>query len=122
LTFSTTCYPQIDGQTEVVNCTLETLLNVLVKKNLKARDLLLSYAEFAYNRSPSRTTNESQFNVVYRKNPLTPLDLMPLHQGEKMNTEASKSVREIQELHKRVQAQIEKENKHYYDQANKHRK
>lgn len=39
-----------------------------------------------------------------------------------MNIEASKRVKEIQELHKRVQVQIEKENERYQDQANKHRK
>ena len=104
----------------MVNRTLETLLRVLIKKNLKAWDLLLPYAEFAYNRAPSRTTSESPFKVVYGRNPLGPLDLMPLHQGEKMNIEASKRVREMQELHKQVQAQIEKANEHFQDQANKH--
>ena len=47
-----------DGHTEVVNRTPGTLLRVLVKKNLKAWDLLLPHAEFAYNRALSRTTNE----------------------------------------------------------------
>jgi len=113
LRFSTTCHPQTDGQTDVVNRTLGTLLRVLVKKNLKAWDLLLPQADFAYNRAPSRTTNESPFKVVNGHNPFGALNLVPLHQGEKMNTEASKSVREIQELHKRVQAQIEKANECY---------
>jgi len=44
LKFSTTCHPQTDGQTEVVNRTLGTLLRVLVKKNLKVWDLLLAHA------------------------------------------------------------------------------
>jgi len=57
LKFSTTCHPQMDGQTEMLNRTLGTLLRVLVKKNLKAWDLLLVHTEFAYNRAPSRTTN-----------------------------------------------------------------
>jgi len=85
----------------VVNRTLGTLLQVLVKINIKTWDLLLAHAEFAYNRALSRTTNESPFKVVYGQNPLGPLDLLPMHQ-EKMNTEASKRVKEIQELHKRV--------------------
>jgi len=97
LNFSTTCHPQTDGQTEVVNRTLGTLLRVLVKKKLKTWDLLLAHAEFAYNRVPSRTTNESPFKIVYGQNPLGPLDLLPIH-IEKMNVEASKRVKEIQDL------------------------
>ena len=49
LKFSTTCHPQTDGQTEVTNHTLGTLLRALVKKNIKAWDELLPHAEFAFN-------------------------------------------------------------------------
>ena len=87
-----------------------TLLRVLVKKNLKAWDLLLAHAEFAYNSALSRTTNESPFKVVYGHNTLGPLDLLPIHQ-ENMNVEASKRVKQIQELKKKVQNQIKKANK-----------
>jgi len=85
------------------------LLRVLVKKDLRGWNLLLSHAELAYNCAPSRTTNESPFMVVYGQNPLSPLDHIPIHQGEKINTEAHKRVKE------RVEVQTKKTNEHYQD-------
>ena len=78
LLFSTTCHPQTDGQTEVVNRTLSTLLRALIKKNIKTWEDCLPHVEFAYNRSTHSATKMSPFEIVYGFNPLTPLDLSPL--------------------------------------------
>ncbi|XP_071923187.1 uncharacterized protein [Coffea arabica] len=78
LLFSTTNHPQSDGQTEVVNRTLGTLLRALIKKNLKTWEECLPHVEFAYNRVVHSATHYSPFEIVYGFNPLTPLDLVPL--------------------------------------------
>ncbi|KAL7593504.1 hypothetical protein Lser_V15G33880 [Lactuca serriola] len=78
LLFSTTCHPQTDGQTEVVNRTLSTLLRALIKKNIKTWEDCLPHVEFAYNRATHSATKMSPFEIVYGFNPLTPLDLSPL--------------------------------------------
>ena len=55
LRFSTVFHQQTDGQTEVVNRNLGNLLRCLVSENLRAWDLILPTAEFAYNSSVNRT-------------------------------------------------------------------
>jgi hypothetical protein len=38
LLFYTTCHPQTDGQMEVINCTLSTMLRAVLKDNLRLWD------------------------------------------------------------------------------------
>ena len=78
LLFSTTCHPQTDGQTEVVNRTLTILLQTVIRQNLKSWEDSLPFIEFAYSRSMHSTDDHSLFEIVYGFNPLTPLDLLPL--------------------------------------------
>jgi len=61
LLFSTTCHPQMDGQTEVVNRTLGTMLRAILKKNLKMWEECLPHVEFAYNWATHSTTKVSPF-------------------------------------------------------------
>ena len=82
LLFLTTCQPQSDGQIEVVNRTLSTLLRIIIQKNLKNWEDCLPFIEFAYNRSVHSTTDFSPFEIVYDFNPLTPLDLLNLPVNE----------------------------------------
>jgi hypothetical protein len=61
LLFSTTCHPQTDGQTEVVNHTLGTMLRAALKKNMKMWEECLPHVEFAYNWAIHSTTKVSPF-------------------------------------------------------------
>ncbi|GJR18893.1 putative ribonuclease H-like domain-containing protein [Tanacetum coccineum] len=78
LQFSSSHHPQTDGQTEVVNRSLGNLLRSLIRDNTKQWDLILPQAEFSYNRLVNRTTYKSPFKVVYGRNPITPIDLVPV--------------------------------------------
>jgi len=62
---------------EVTNQILGTLLRTLIKPHSKAWDLMLSRAEFAYNKASSKATRISPFKVVDGIDPLGPLDLVP---------------------------------------------
>uniref|UniRef100_A0A2N9H1I7 RNA-directed DNA polymerase n=1 Tax=Fagus sylvatica TaxID=28930 RepID=A0A2N9H1I7_FAGSY len=122
LLFSTTCHPQTDGQTEVVNRTLSTLLRTIIQKNLKNWEDCLPFIEFAYNRSVHSTTDFSPFEIVYGFNPLTPLDLLPLPVNEMTSLDGQKKAEMVQKLHASVRQHIEKKNEQYANKANKGRR
>ncbi|OMO68240.1 reverse transcriptase [Corchorus capsularis] len=122
LLFSTTCHPQTDGQKEVVNRTLSTLLRALIKKNLRTWEDCLPHVEFAYNKSIHSTTGYSPFETVYGFNPLTPLDFLSLPLSVQVDMDGQRKGDFVRELHARVRAQIEKKTQHYMKVANKGRK
>ena len=107
LLFSTSSHPQTDGQTEVVNRSLATLLRVLIKKNLKNWEECIPHAEFAYNRAKHRITDKSPFMVVYGFEPNTALDLLPLPLHERVNMNMDKRADYIKKLHTDTRATIE---------------
>ena len=102
LMFSTTCHPQTDGQTEVVNRTLSQLLRTMIKKNLREWEECLPHVEFAYNRAVHSTTQLCPFEVVYGFKPLTPLDLLPLPLHERTDMEASKRADYVKKMPTRL--------------------
>jgi hypothetical protein len=79
LLFSTTCHPRTDEQTEVVNITLSTMLNVVLDKNLKYWQDCLPHVEFAYNHAMHSSTKMSSFQIVYGYIPRAPIDLFSLN-------------------------------------------
>jgi len=123
LLFSTTCHPQTDGQTEVVNRTLSTLLRSVLTRNLRMWEECLPHVEFAYNRVVHSTTKMSPFEVVYGFNPLTPLDLLPMPNNSLLKHKNGKDKAEfVKKMHEQVKLQIEKKNEGYAKHANKGRK
>ncbi|KAK1695020.1 hypothetical protein QYE76_011717 [Lolium multiflorum] len=122
LLFSTTCHPQTDGQTEVVNRTLSQLLRSMIKKNLKEWEDCLPHVEFAYNRAVHSTTELCPFEVVYGFKPITPLDLLPLPIHERVNMEASKRANFVRKIHVKTKELIEKKGKSNAARMNKKRK
>lgn len=61
LNFSSAYHPQTDGQTEVVNRSLENLLRCSVGDHLRSWDVKLCVAEFAHNQAVNRSTGFSPF-------------------------------------------------------------
>lgn len=109
LLFSSSSHPQTDGQTEVVNRSLSTLLRVLVKKNLKAWEDCIPHAEFAYNRAKHSTTSRSPFMVVYGFEPPTAIVLLPLPLHEQVNMDIDKRAQYMKKLHEDTRATIEQQ-------------
>jgi hypothetical protein len=107
--FSSAYHPQTDGQTEVTNRTLSTLLRVLIKKNIKEWEECLPIAEYAYNRVRHSTTSKSPFEVVYGFNPLSPLDILPLPLQERTNMDASARVNYLKRMHEDTRHTIKRQ-------------
>jgi hypothetical protein len=118
LLFSTTCHPQTDGQTEVVNQTLSMLLRAILKKNLKLWEESLPHVEFVYNIVVHSTTKFCPFEIVYGFKPTAPIDLLSLPVQERVNFDASKRAELIKNLHEKSRANIEKMTKKYEKCAN----
>jgi hypothetical protein len=122
LLFSTTCHPQTDEQTEVVNRTLSMLMRTMVKKNLKDWEECLTHMEFAYNRTVHSTTNLCPFEIVYGFKPIASIDLLPLPWQERTNMEASKHAAYIKKIHEKTKKAIELKAVRKAASMNKHRK
>jgi len=123
LLFSTTCHPQSDVQTEMVNRILGQLLKCMIVHNTREWEALLPQVEFTYNKVVHSTTSHSPFEIVYGFNPLTPFDLLPLPIQEAWTFQDGEAkAKMIQDLHTQVKEAIERKVMKYQELGNKGRK
>jgi hypothetical protein len=119
LLFSTTCHPQTDGQIEIVNRTLSTMLWIVLKTNLKLWEECLLHIEFAYNRFVHSMTKVRPFQIVYDFNPRAPIDLSPLPPSEMTYFDASHRSEFFIKMHETSKLNIEKMNEKFRIAASK---
>ncbi|KAL4347069.1 hypothetical protein GQ457_17G008780 [Hibiscus cannabinus] len=122
LLYSTTCHPQTDGQTVIINRILGALLRSVVGKNVRNWENCLPFVEFAYNRSIHSSTGYSPFELVYGFNPLTALDLVPLPLTDICSLDGEQKAELVKTIHLKAKQRMEKINQSNATRANKGRK
>jgi len=78
----------------------------MLKANPRSWEDMLSFVEFAYNRSRHSATKLTPFEVVYGCNPLTPLDMLPRPLKDGEHPPAARLAEHIQDLHRRTRDQL----------------
>ncbi|KAL4332243.1 hypothetical protein GQ457_07G006380 [Hibiscus cannabinus] len=122
LLYSTTCHPQTDVQTEVINRILGALPRSVVGKNVRNWENCLPFVEFAYNRFIHSSTGYSPFELVYGFNPLTALDLVPLPLMDICSLDGEQKAELVKTIHLKAKQRMEKINQSNATRANKGRK
>ncbi|GKC34098.1 RNA-directed DNA polymerase [Tanacetum coccineum] len=94
----------------------------LPPRDIRQWDLLLPQIEFAYNHFKNQSIGCSPFEVVYGRNLVSPLELVPLPTNRSFSGDASERAGQIKKLHAQVRDHISKQNERYRKQVNKHMK
>ncbi|KAI9197916.1 hypothetical protein LWI28_006604 [Acer negundo] len=114
---SSSYHPQTDGQTEVVNRTLEQYLRSYCHEEQKRWKEYISWAEYWYNTSHHASINMSPFEVMYgRSSPM----LRTYEKGTARNEKVKRELIAREEVVAKVKKKFEKAQgrmKKYYDQG-----
>jgi transposase InsO family protein len=122
LLFSTTCHPQTDGQTKVVNRTLSTMLRAVLDQNLKRWEDCLPRVEFAYNHATHSSTKMCPFQIVYGYIPRALIDLFKSDTKDAPHLDAVAHVEQMVNLHEQSHQNIAAANAKYQVAGSKGKK
>lgn len=114
---STAYHPQTDGQTERTNQTLEQYLQMFVNYDQDDWAEWLPLSEFVFNNTPSDATGVTPFfaNKGYHPRLTLTLKDVPSHR-------AHLKALELKQVHEYLKEEIQKSNRNYEKQINKHRR
>ena len=118
LALSTANHAQTDGQTERTNRTLEQLLRTYVNSNFDNWDMILPYAEFAYNDSVSATTNLTPFQIDTGHHPIRP----GFSPQVSSNNEANEFIKDMHTYNSIAKDEIQKAQEYQASYANNSRR
>ena len=96
---TTSYHLQTDGLVKRLNSTLCQTLSMFVSKNQKDFDVFVPAALFAFRTSPSESTGETPFYLLYVREARLPMDVSLLPQGDTASS--------ISELRRRIVKNIE---------------
>jgi hypothetical protein len=117
LHFTLGYHPEGDGQTECINQTLEQYLWIYCNSQQDNWHSLLLIAEFCYNNITSSTTGVSPFFANKDYNPA-----FTVHSEYKLaSLKAQELVTDLQELHSKLQVNIQESQECYQQSADKNR-
>ena len=121
---NTTAYhPQTDGVVERFNSTLCQTLSMFVSRNQKDWDLFIPAALFAFRTSPSETTLDSPFYLLYGREPRLPMDASLLPPTDPSSSIAEHRRRIVQQIETSQRLALENTQraqqrmKQHYDQS-----
>src|SRR5258706_1528168 len=73
---TTAYHPQADGQTEILNQTIEVTIRTFINQSRDNWSSLLPYLTYAYNNTPHTATKFAPSYLLYRFHPRTPLEFL----------------------------------------------
>ncbi|CAM8997673.1 unnamed protein product [Rhodiola kirilowii] len=118
LVYTTVYHPQGDGQTEVVNRSLEDYLRCFVSDHQRDWVTLLPWAEFSYNTALHSSIGMTPYEAVYGRSPPTKLEHIP---GAITVAAVEDQVRDRTQLLQTLKANLAKARHRMQQQANARR-